>query len=122
MEYKRAVQIASLVLDLASKAKRAVHDLLEPPEVRFAECTRRQPVVIFLNSHPYFYTLNQNDVESMRLKTRDYELIVGQSGNFTLVVIQQQGQQVPAVAAQPAGSTTSKKSEVQKPQTPVTAK
>lgn len=122
MEYKRAVQIASLVLDLASKAKRAVRDLLEPPEVRFAKCTRRQPVVIFLNSHPHFYTLNQNDVESMRIKTRDYELIVGQSGNFTLVVIQQQGQQVPAVAAQPASSTTSKKSEVQKPQTPVTAK
>jgi len=37
VEYKRAVQIASLVLDLASKAKRAVRDLLEPPEVRFAK-------------------------------------------------------------------------------------
>ena len=36
VEYKRAVQIASLVLDLACKAKRAVRDLLEPPEVRFA--------------------------------------------------------------------------------------
>jgi hypothetical protein len=37
VEYKRAVQIASLVLDLASKAKRAVRDLLEPPEVRLAK-------------------------------------------------------------------------------------
>eukprot|EP00624_Nannochloropsis_granulata_P004275 evm.model.NODE_31412_length_12493_cov_20.712238.3 len=34
VEYKRAVHIAGLVLDLASKAKGAVRDLLEPPEVR----------------------------------------------------------------------------------------
>lgn len=53
----------------------------------------------------------------MRLKTRDYELIVGQSGNYTLVVVQ-----VPAVAAQPVGSTSSKKSEVQQQQTQVAAK
>jgi len=47
----------------------------------------------------------------MRIKTRDYELIVGQSGNFTLVVVQQQGHQMPSVAAQPLGSVSGKKSD-----------
>ena len=28
-------------------------------------------------------------MESLRLKTKDYELIVAQHGNFTLVVVQQ---------------------------------
>lgn len=28
-------------------------------------------------------------MESLRLKTRDYELLAGQSGSYTLVVIQQ---------------------------------
>lgn len=31
----------------------------------------------------------QNEVESLRLKTKDYEMILAQHGNFTLIVIQQ---------------------------------
>jgi hypothetical protein len=31
----------------------------------------------------------QNDVESLRLKTKDYEMIIAQQGNFTLIVVQQ---------------------------------
>lgn len=110
------MQIASLVLDLASKAKRAVRDLLEPPEV-LVKRAHGQPV-FFLFIY-LFQTLKQNEVESMRLKTRDYELIVGQSGNYTLAVIQQQ---VPAIAAQSVGSASSKKSEAQQQQTQVTVK
>lgn len=32
----------------------------------------------------------QNEMESLRLKTRDYELLAGQSGAYTLIVVQQQ--------------------------------
>ncbi len=31
----------------------------------------------------------QNEVESLRLKTKDYEMVLAQHGNFTLIVIQQ---------------------------------
>lgn len=37
-------------------------------------------------------------MESLRLKTREYELLAGQSGSYTLVVIQQG--QLPFSAAQ----------------------
>lgn len=33
--------------------------------------------------------MTQNEVESLRLKTKDYEMIVAQHGNFTLIVTQQ---------------------------------
>lgn len=39
-------------------------------------------------------------MESLRLKTREYELLAGQSGSYTLVVVQQgQAPYVPAAAA-----------------------
>lgn len=45
----------------------------------------------------FFYPCNvtdcggtqQNETESLRLKTRDYELLAGQSGAYTLIVLQQ---------------------------------
>ncbi|EWM25080.1 Dynein light chain [Nannochloropsis gaditana] len=82
IEYKRAVQIAHLVLDLASKAKRAARNLLESPE---------------------------NEVESIRLKSRDYELIVGQSGNFTLAVVQNQTHHFPQASINRSGHANGKK-------------
>ncbi|KAJ1463316.1 hypothetical protein M885DRAFT_504972 [Pelagophyceae sp. CCMP2097] len=61
MEYKTAVHHAYLVLSLCSKARKHMRDLLDAPE---------------------------NEVESVRLKTDLYEMIISQHGNFTLVVIQ----------------------------------
>lgn len=62
MNEKKSVQYAHLVLDLCAKAKKNIRELFEPPD---------------------------NEVESLRLKTRDYEMIVAQHGNFTVVVIQE---------------------------------
>jgi hypothetical protein len=58
---------------------------------------------------------SQNDVESLRLKTRDYEMIVGQSGNFTIIAFQQQFpggllMQQPQQPQQPQASSNSQKS------------
>jgi len=41
----------------------------------------------------------QNEVESLRLKTSFYEMIVSQHGHFTLVVIQMEEPAVPKEAA-----------------------
>ncbi|CAM9671081.1 unnamed protein product [Heterosigma akashiwo] len=61
MEYKTAVHHAHLVLDLCAKSRKYMRDLLDPPD---------------------------NEVESIRLRTIDYEMIIAQHDNFTLVVIQ----------------------------------
>ncbi|CAN0130412.1 unnamed protein product, partial [Phaeothamnion confervicola] len=61
MEYGTAVHHASLVLDLTSKAKKYMRELFEPPD---------------------------NDLESLRLRTPEYEMIVAQHENFTLVALQ----------------------------------
>ncbi len=48
VEYKRAVQVAHLVLDVFGKARRAAHSLLESPEVRLTgTCT----YVVALDTH-----------------------------------------------------------------------
>ena len=62
MPYESAVQHAHLVLDLCSKSKKYVRELFDPPD---------------------------NDVENIRLRTHDYELIAAQHGHFTLIVIQE---------------------------------
>ncbi|GMI12337.1 hypothetical protein TrRE_jg187 [Triparma retinervis] len=62
MPYEVAVQHAHLVLDLCSKSKRHIRELFDPPD---------------------------NDVENIRLRTDDYELIAAQHGHFTLIVIQE---------------------------------
>uniref|UniRef100_A0A7S2XUU9 Roadblock/LAMTOR2 domain-containing protein n=1 Tax=Fibrocapsa japonica TaxID=94617 RepID=A0A7S2XUU9_9STRA len=61
MEYKTAVHHAHLVLDLCTKSKKYIRELFEPPD---------------------------NEVESLRLRTADYEMIIAQHGNFTLTVLQ----------------------------------
>mmetsp|Transcript_35928 Transcript_35928/g.67026 ORF Transcript_35928/g.67026 Transcript_35928/m.67026 type:complete len:84 (+) Transcript_35928:224-475(+) len=61
MSYKTAVHHAHQVLSLASKANKYVHDLFDPPD---------------------------NEVESIRLRTAEYEMIVAQMGNFTVIVSQ----------------------------------
>lgn len=61
MEYKKAVQHAHLVLDLCAKSRKYMRELFEQYD---------------------------NEVESLRLKTTDFEMIVAQHGNFTLLVIQ----------------------------------
>jgi len=62
MPYQTAVHHASLVLDLCSKSKLYIKQLFDAPD---------------------------NDVDNIRLRTDNYELIAAQHGNFTLVVIQE---------------------------------
>ena len=102
MEYKRAVQLAHLVLDLLAKVKRSVRTVCEPPDVRpwlgwfgasseiggvarSFSCPEYQPISQLVAQ------TRQNEVESVRLKAKDYELLVGQSGSYTLAIVQQQG-------------------------------
>lgn len=61
MDYSRAVQHAYLVLDLCAKSKSYFRGMFEAPE---------------------------NEVESIRLKTNEFEMIISQIQNFTLVMIQ----------------------------------
>ena len=51
----------------------------------------------------------QNEVESLRLKTSFYEMIISQHGHFTLVVIQMEEPEVPNKEA--AAETEEKKPE-----------
>ena len=76
MEYKRAVHYTAVVLELCAKTKRFVKELFESPD---------------------------NEVESLRLKTKDYEMIIAQHSNFTLLVIQEQVKEV-AVEEAAAGA------------------
>ncbi|CAM9854831.1 unnamed protein product [Ascophyllum nodosum] len=62
MEYRTAVHHAALILDLASKSKKFMRELFEPPD---------------------------NEVESLRLRTGEHEMIIALHDNFTLAVIQQ---------------------------------
>ena len=62
MPYETAVQHSHLVLDLCSKSKKYVRELFDPPD---------------------------NEVENIRLRTDDYELIAAQHGHFTLIVVQE---------------------------------
>lgn len=59
MDKDMALHHAHLVLSLYSKATKFTKDLFDPPD---------------------------NEVESIRMITRDYEMIIAQHGNFTLVV------------------------------------
>ena len=61
MSYPDAIHLASVVLALSSKASKYTRDLFDNGD---------------------------NDVESIRLKTADYEMIIAQVGNFTLVLTQ----------------------------------
>ena len=61
MSYKAAVHHAHLILSLMGKAHRFIRDIFDPPD---------------------------NEVDSIRLKTEQYEMIVAQQGNFTIIVSQ----------------------------------
>eukprot|EP01035_Chromulina_nebulosa_P026027 gene26027-34021_t len=61
MSYRTAVHYAHVVLSLHSKASKYARDLFDPPD---------------------------NEVESIRMITKDYEMIIAQHGNFTIVVTQ----------------------------------
>jgi dynein light chain roadblock-type len=61
MQMRTAVHYAHLVLSLAGKASRYVRDLFEAPD---------------------------NEVESIRLRTAAYEMIIAQVSNFTMIVTQ----------------------------------
>jgi len=60
LAYQKAVQYSHHVLDLCNKSKAHIKDLFDPQD---------------------------NQVESVRLRTDDYELIAAQEGKYTLVVI-----------------------------------
>jgi len=61
MSYKDALHYAHQVLSLSAKASKYTRDLFDAPD---------------------------NEVESIRLKTVGYEMIVAQHGNFTMIVNQ----------------------------------
>lgn len=74
MTYRAAVHHAHLVLSLCSKASKYVRDLIEPPD---------------------------NEVESIRLRTDKYEMIVAQHGAFSLIALQTDEAVVPEGAVEP---------------------
>jgi hypothetical protein len=61
MTYQTAIHHAHQILSLVSKAGKYIQDLFEAPD---------------------------NVVESLRLKTNDYEMVVAQQLNFTMIVTQ----------------------------------
>eukprot|EP00981_Chlorochromonas_danica_P005785 scaffold1190_cov187-Ochromonas_danica.AAC.17 len=97
MSYRVAVHHAHLILSLCSKASKYIRDLLETPDVS----TYHYHLLVTTSSsfsHYLCYAMlcyatlcyvmvsSQNEVESIRLITKEYEMIVAQHGNFTLVV------------------------------------
>jgi hypothetical protein len=75
MSYKTAVHHAHQVLSLSNKASRYIRDLFDAPDV----CS----LIFLCASH-----ISQNEVESIRLRTIEYEMIIAQMGNFTIIVTQ----------------------------------
>lgn len=73
MPYEKAVQQSHHLLDLYKKSKACLGDLFGPEEGRQIEC--------------------------VRLRTDEYELIVAQEGNYTLVVAQEEEAKTAAATA-----------------------
>ena len=92
MEPSKAVQVAYLVLDLCSKSKKYIRELFDPPDndVEVRSCFF---IHLILQTHTTV-CLSQGannqtkPMQSLRLKTAEYEMIVAQLGNYTLVVVQ----------------------------------
>ena len=55
------------------------------------------------------FLLFQNEVESIRLRTTDYEMIIAQQGNFTVIVTQERDPS--ALRADPKGVSSEEKKE-----------
>jgi len=92
MTYKTAVHHAHDVLSLTGKASKYVRDLFDAPD---------------------------NEVESIRLHTSDYEMIIAQHGNYTVVSTQEEVKKVEAdkaaaAAAAGAAGEEGKKEEEKK--------
>ena len=81
MDYKKALHYAHQVLTLYSKASQYTRGLFDAPD---------------------------NEVESIRLKTEDYEMIVAQQGNFTVIITQRPDEEEEAVAAVAEGEEEKK--------------
>ncbi len=77
MTYKTAVHHAHVVLSLTGKASKYVRDLFDAPD---------------------------NEVESIRLHTSEYEMIIAQHGNYTVVSTQQEVKKVEADKAAAAAA------------------
>jgi hypothetical protein len=61
MDYKKALHYSHQILTLYAKAAQYTRELFDAPD---------------------------NEVESIRLKTEDYEMVIAQLGNFTLILTQ----------------------------------
>jgi hypothetical protein len=84
MSYKVAVHHAHLILGLYGKAIKYTRDLFDPPDVS----THRFVSSACTVNHFFLRLFLQNEVESIRMITMNYEMIIAQHGNFTLVVTQ----------------------------------
>jgi len=73
MDYKKALHYAHQMLTLYAKASKYTRDLFDAPD---------------------------NEVESIRLKTEEYELVIAQHGNFTFVLTQRPEEEEVAVAVE----------------------
>lgn len=83
MSYRVAVHHAHLILSLYGKAIKYTRDLFDAPDVRLS-CFRCNMWNLYVFDISYI----QNEVESIRMITKNYEMIIAQHGNFTLVVTQ----------------------------------
>lgn len=61
LQYEAAVKVGAMVMELMQKSKLAMANLMDPADA---------------------------GVENVRLKSKLYEMVVSQSGNYTLVVTQ----------------------------------
>ena len=84
MSYPDAIHLASVVLALSSKASKYTRDLFDNGD---------------------------NEVESIRLKTVKYEMMIAQVGNFTLVLTQGIQDQVTVGAVEGEEGAEAKKEE-----------
>jgi hypothetical protein len=84
MPYPKAVQYAHHVMDVFSKSKTFMKELFDVSVV-----SNKQVVDFkqYINS-TYFLNAQDNNIESIRIRSDDYELIASQEGHYTLVVIQ----------------------------------
>jgi dynein light chain roadblock-type len=79
MSYRTAVHYSHQVLGLASKATKYIRDLFDAPD---------------------------NEVESIRMRTTQCELMIAQQGNFTIVCTHAHVEEEEVVAAGAEGETT----------------
>ncbi len=93
--YKKCVQLAGTLSTLVHHCSQQCQELLAPPHVRIeakpplccspaAALTAPRP-----RSWPALPRVAQNDVECLRLKTKQYEMIIAPGASFTMVAFQE---------------------------------